>query len=150
MIMGNGFSLTKGKKMTEITFEMIKNAYSIAKDVYSKIITRTQGIQILVDEFNMENASAGDHIQCYKAMIEGNRYTRTINVMAIEYFLMHIFFDNGKKGLENGLEALKQHTEYYENIRGINLNKNRALIKKYKMLIENNFLEVEKYIRGLA
>jgi len=147
--MENGNILIKGENMKNITFEMVKNAYSTAKDIYQNKITRTQGVQILINNFNMENASAGDHIQCYKAMIEGKRYTRTINLMAIEYFIIRIFIDEGVKGLSNSIVALQRHTEYYEDIRGINLNKNRAIIKKYKNLIDNNFIEIEKYIKEL-
>jgi hypothetical protein len=59
--------------------------------VYNEEIRLSDGVQILVDECDMEESSAGGYIHVYTEMRKGHRYTWTINAMAIEYYLGLIY-----------------------------------------------------------
>jgi 5-methylcytosine-specific restriction protein A len=135
--------------MAEITEEMIEKIYKISNQVFNREIRRTDGINILSSEYGMDSGSAGDYIQSFKQIRNGFKYTRTINAMAIEYFLIHIFLDGGKRELRKAVNAVSLHNEYYENIRGTNMNTNRAIINKFTNLIQNDFTDIEQYIKGL-
>jgi hypothetical protein len=136
--------------MSEITIDMIKRAYQVAKQAHKKEIRHSDGVQTLIDECNMEKSSAAGYIYVYKAMRKGHRYTRTINTMAIEYYLTRIFIDAGIEALRKAVTAVSEHTDYYEDIKETYMNGNRAIIRKFNRLIENNFHEVEKFINEIS
>jgi 5-methylcytosine-specific restriction protein A len=81
---------------------MFENAYQIARRVYANDIQRSDGVQLLVDEHNMGRSSAGYYIHAYQKMRTGERYTRTINTAATEYYLTHIYRDEGHRRVKKG------------------------------------------------
>ncbi|MEH6945009.1 hypothetical protein [Bacillus sp. JJ722] len=61
----------------------------------------------------MNQGSAGDYIEAFCSMMNGERYTRTINTDATKYYLDHIKNDYGLNHLNKALEAVNLHTQYY-------------------------------------
>lgn len=47
-------------------------------------------------------------------MMNGGRYTRTLNKYSTRYFLKAIYRDYGKQGLQKAIEASRKHASYYE------------------------------------
>jgi 5-methylcytosine-specific restriction protein A len=114
----------------EITRVMFENAYQIARRVYANEIQLSDGVQILVDEHNMNDASAGYYIQAYLKMRTGEQYTRTINVAATEYYLTQIYHDEGIDGLRRAVAAVTGHIDYYEELRGANMATYSAVVER--------------------
>ena len=97
----------------KISNEMIESVYEYSKMVYEKKITLTEAKERVNMETGMNTGSAQDHIMDFRYMMDGERYTRTINLYATEYFLKKIYEDYGYKALTNAIEATKKHIDYY-------------------------------------
>ncbi len=54
------------------------------------------------------------YVNIFKAMRQGESYTRTMNTRATRYFLEQIFEDYQADGLKLALKALNAHIEYFE------------------------------------
>lgn len=105
----------------KIPKEVIPIAYSVSKKVYNKEISFSEGKTTLSVSASMNASSAADYINNFKYLIEGKRFTRTLNVFSMEYFLENILEDFGITTLEKALYALKEHIEYYEDIQKTNV-----------------------------
>lgn len=103
----------KRSRRTMITSEMVGDAYEVAKKVFNGELGRTEGRDEIVDRVNMNSGSAGDFISAFYAMMNGERYTRTLNEYSTRYFLEHIKEDYGSPGLQKALEACQKHATYY-------------------------------------
>lgn len=99
-----------------ITADMSKAAYEISKMVYQGKITRTKGKELIAQKTGMVAGSAQDYITDFLAMMNGERYTRTLNLFATEYYLKSIRADYGKEAFEKALEACQKHVEYYNKL----------------------------------
>lgn len=105
----------KGDTM-KITNDMTEKAYEIVKMVYQDIIGRTEGKYKIADETGMNASSAGDYITDFLAMMDGKRYTRTMNTYATKYFLLSISADFGEEQFEKALNATREHIKYYNGL----------------------------------
>lgn len=101
---------------TTITPDMTEEAYKISKMVYHGSISRTQGKELIAQKTGMVAGSAQDYITDFLAMMNGERYTRTLNLFATEYYLKSIKVDYGKETFERALEACQMHVEYYNKL----------------------------------
>jgi hypothetical protein len=96
-----------------ITKEMIQVSYIYAKQVFHKQIDKTTAANNLFGQLGMHQGSASDYIGAFCLMMEGERYTRTINTEATKYYLENIKKDYGPEKLQLALIAVSQHTDYY-------------------------------------
>lgn len=99
-----------------ITSDMTKEAYEISKMVYHGKISRTKGKELIAEKTGMVAGSAQDYITDFLAMMNGERYTRTLNLFATEYYLKSIKADYGKEAFEKAFEACQKHVEYYNKL----------------------------------
>lgn len=99
-----------------ITAEMTKEAYEISKMVYHGKISRTNGKELIAQKTGMVAGSAQDYITDFLAMMNGERYTRTLNLFATEYYLKSIKADYGKEAFKKALDACQKHVEYYNKL----------------------------------
>ncbi len=104
------------KPKQKITLDVIKEIYPLAKDVY-------EGRKKLDDALNelekiMYRGSALMYVNVFKAMRQGESYTRTMNTTATRYFLEQIREDYQEEGLKLALNALNAHIEYFEGFIG--------------------------------
>ncbi|MEI6949620.1 HNH endonuclease [Paraflavisolibacter sp. H34] len=111
--------------------ELTPIAYGTSKKVYEKKLTFSEGQKIIVGDNQMNKNSAADYINDFRCLVEGKRFTRTLNAYSMEYFLDFIFKDYGTQGLTNALIALKEHIEYYEAIQKVRMHKMRDIYERY-------------------
>ena len=97
----------------KISNEMVERVYEYSKMVYEKKITLAEAKERVNMETGMNQGSAQNHIIDFKCMMNGERYTRTINLYATEYFFKKIYEDYGCKLLNNAIVATKKHIDYY-------------------------------------
>jgi len=99
-----------------ITHEMTQEAYKVSKEVYFGKISRSKGKMRISENTGMAEGSAQDYITDFLAMMAGERYTRTLNLYATEYFLNSIKTDFGEKAFINAITACQKHVDYYNRL----------------------------------
>ena len=107
---------TNTKPKQKITLDVVKEIYPRAKGVYEGDIKLDDALDQL--EKTMYRGSALMYVNIFKAMREGESYTRTMNTTATEHFLEQIFDDYQADGLKLALKALNSHIEYFEKFIG--------------------------------
>lgn len=120
--------------MPKITDEVVRAAYGVAKKVYEKSISPSDGIKVLESEHGMNSKSAVDYIYNYQYMIEGRRFARTTNAFATRYYLEKILEDSGRNKLLSALSALRQHIDYYETVVNANVVTRRKIYDEFRQL----------------
>ncbi|HET8866426.1 MAG TPA: hypothetical protein VFM80_12075, partial [Gracilimonas sp.] len=93
----------------KITEKQTHQAYNISKAVYLGEISFQDGRSQLADKHSMNPNSAADFINNFKCMMDGKRFTRTLNAYSTKYFLENIKLDFGTESLINALTSLKLH-----------------------------------------
>ncbi|MBE2909030.1 hypothetical protein NSS60_04600 [Anoxybacillus sp. FSL W8-0382] len=116
----------------KITREMIEKSYDYAKEVYHKKIDKTSAANSLYREIGMHQGSAYHYIEAFCSMMQGKKYTRTINTEATRYYLENIHKDYGVDQLRIALKAVEQHTDYYGKLGRGNLRSIEKLVNEYK------------------
>ncbi|MFQ9978456.1 hypothetical protein [Clostridium cadaveris] len=109
-------SNSEGRETMKITNEMTHRAYEIVKMVYHGNLTRNEAKYKIADETGMNAGSAGDYVTNFLAMMEGQRYTRTMNTYATRYLLEKIKLEFGEEQFKKALEATKEHVKYYNGL----------------------------------
>ncbi len=99
--------------MPDITLDVIKQIYPIAKDVFEKNKSHADGRKILVKDAGMNSNSANDYINVFQKMMHGEEYQRTINEEATRYYFENIRNDFGKDILKKAIRATRLHLVYY-------------------------------------
>ncbi len=90
----------------------------------------------LHQSFNMNHASATDHIRILRQMLAGQTYHRTLSQLATRIFFDGILADYGKEGLSRALSATLSHADYYETLKtGGNRPALRALCAEYQAIL---------------
>lgn len=128
--------------MPAITNEMIHASYDISKQIFEGAISQRDGLDDLVNNYQMNRNSAADYVHNYKCMLEGRRFPRTSNAYGTEYFLQNIHADNGREALLNSLSALRQHIDYYEAIGNTTLHKQREICDNFSQIAEVDIAEI--------
>jgi len=99
-----------------VTEDMIETAYKIAKMVYDRDIGRTEGRSMIAEQSGMSEGTAGDHIEQFLKMRDGDSYSRTLSAKTAQIYFNNIHEDFGDEGLRKALDATRQHVEYYESL----------------------------------
>lgn len=120
----------------EINTTLIPEIYNISKLVNNGTLKRSEGVK-RISEKGVNKNSATDYIYGFKAMIEGKRFTRTLNKASVEYFMQNILNDFGLRTLHNALIALELHIEYYENAQKAVMHNMRDIFARYTALLPN-------------
>ncbi|MBB5326370.1 hypothetical protein HNQ34_003523 [Anoxybacillus tepidamans] len=116
----------------KITREMIEKSYEYAKKVYHKQIDKTSAANNLYKEVGMHQGSASHYIGAFCSMMQGEKYTRTINTEATRYYLENIHKDYGVEQLRIALKAVNQHIDYYGKLGKGKLRSIEKLLNEYK------------------
>ncbi|MFC5045167.1 HNH endonuclease [Aquimarina hainanensis] len=97
--------------MTALTPNRI--IFNTAKKVYEGELSKSEGINMLVGELNINKGSAQMIIvQIFPKLLDGEQFTRTLSVDLFNSFLKFILEDYGEDRLRNSLSALKMHIDY--------------------------------------
>ncbi len=118
----------------KIPLEIVPKAYQTSKRVYEGKLTLTEGIKYLSEEGKMNQSSARDYIYGFRYLIEGKKFSRTLNAYSMDYFFENFIKDYGLSNLENPLSALMMHIEYYEGKQNTTMHLMRDIHKKYSKL----------------
>ena len=122
--------------MPQITMNEIPKIYKLAKMVYFREVSKNDALDE-AENFGMNRGSAHDLIMNFRYMYEGQKYSRTNNNNTTEYYLENFLKDFGFSILQNGVNALEKHIEYYENLRNTTMKGLRTILKKYQLILNN-------------
>ena len=75
--------------------------------------SRIEGRDEIANKVNMNSGSAGDYISAFFAMMDGERYTRTLNEYSTRYFLNSILEDYGESAFQKAIDSCRKHAIYY-------------------------------------
>jgi hypothetical protein len=98
-----------------ITRNKIEQVYQYARRIYCGEITREAAVAELRRDYQWNEGSAKDYIRAYLQMRSGGEYKRNINSEATEYFLEHIYNEDGYDELQTALRAVAAHLAYQED-----------------------------------
>lgn len=113
-----------------ITRDHTKQAYRLAKDVHEEKL-KLKTAKDKLEDAGMGRGSAGDYIVAFRRMMEGRRYTRTINEYSTRYYLKKIHTDFDKRVLIRALSSVERHVEYYEKLENGNLPSIRTIHREF-------------------
>ena len=119
----------------KILFDLIPVAYDISKKVYEGELKISEGVKLIVGDNRMNEGSARDYIYNYRYLMQGKKFSRTLNTDSMEYFFENLLKDYGASRLANPLFALKQHIDYYENLQKTTMFQMRAIYEKYSEMV---------------
>lgn len=97
--------------MSKITIQNYHDCYEYGKKIVNGEMERKEAINTLYQK-GMSERSATYYLQCVKGMMEGKKYTATVNQTATSYFLTEIYSEFGADGLRKALMAVKEHLQY--------------------------------------
>ncbi|HGS4683979.1 TPA: HNH endonuclease [Vibrio parahaemolyticus] len=124
--------------MGKITEAQVEMAYLVSKQVFAGKTKRGDGATLLATEYKLNKASAGDFINCFKCMTEGRLFQRAMSHKAMDYFLTNITKDFSRKILENSLNALEKHIDYWEEQYSTNAISMRKVLNKHRTIQSGN------------
>jgi len=116
-----------------LTNSMTEVAYEVSKKVFEGIMNRTVGREEIVQRTGMNAGSAGDYILAFLAMMNGEKYTRTLNEYSTRYYLEHIREDYGELALQKAISACKMHAAYYATLGSGRLAYVERLVEEYSV-----------------
>lgn len=116
--------------MNKINLPEIEILYEYAVKFYNKELLMKEAKHQL-EERGIKQSTTQDYLYNYKYLIEGKRYTRTINTLAIRFYLDKIFKTFGKDILKNALNAMDLHIRYYEKASGNRVKKQKQILEEY-------------------
>ena len=116
----------------KINESLIEPAYQIAQRYYSaKGGIRITDAKNELASLGANPNSAVDMIYNFKHLLDGERYTRKLSVIATEAYLKWIERDYEMRFLRNAISALRQHIEYYRTLTGTPMSGHVTLLAKY-------------------
>jgi hypothetical protein len=133
VVLGND---SKGNVMRTISHDALKASYHVAKEVEAGNLSIRRGVDILTNRHGISRSSGEDYIRNYAHLVRGERFTRTINTFAAEYFLTKISEDGGASALSNALQSLRRHIDYYDGLGNGRLRKLQAIHEKFRKLLD--------------
>lgn len=116
----------------KITMKMSKDAYEIAKKVYSEQLTRKEGKIEINKATGMNEGSAQAFITIFLAMMNGEEYKRAFNNDTNKFLLESIRKDYGEDSFKSALDAAQKHIEYYSTLGKGNLTGLQAIINQMR------------------
>jgi 5-methylcytosine-specific restriction protein A len=114
-----------------MTPDQLRALAETASQVYDGHSTRVEGIQSLVQEYDINQGSAGLYIDNYKNLLEGKVIKRNMRSAIIDYFLTHIFEKRGRLAHSKALEAVEQHIEHLEERNDSEKHTMRAVVTEH-------------------
>ena len=115
----------------KIPNELAPIAYDFSKKVYEGKLTLKDAKEQLAINDRININSANDYIQNFRCMLEGKKFTRTLNAYSMEFYFDNIYKDYGSSSLLKALNALRLHIEYYEAKQNTIMHKMRDIYAKY-------------------
>lgn len=149
--------MKRGKNMTKKYSE--DAIYAVVETIFNiidKKIDKKVACNELEMKYNFNPNSANDGIYGIGAMLDGKKYTRTLNTLTTRIAFEKIEKDYGINSLQNAISATQKHVDYYENKTGNNMHAIRKIIEEFTLkavkkpilYLDETVLAEEKYIKG--
>ena len=127
--------------MKKIGATEIELLFETAERFYNQEITLKEAIEIL-KELDINKNSGVDYLYNYSKLINGQLFTRTMNISSTIYFLENILKTKGEKILQKALYSLSLHIDYYEGISGGKVKKIKEILNEY---VDKYGIEIDDY-----
>lgn len=127
--------------MKKIGATEIELLFETAERFYNQEITLKEAIEIL-KELDINKNSGVDYLYNYSKLINGQLFTRTMNIPSTIYFLENILKTKGEKILQKALYSLSLHIDYYEGISGGKVKKIKEILNEY---VDKYGIEIDDY-----
>ncbi|PYD88289.1 hypothetical protein DNF23_33870 [Pseudomonas syringae pv. pisi] len=105
--------------------------YVTARDAFHRRLKNADAIRAISSHAGIPASTAGDLVRNLKHMLRGERYRRRLASPITEFFLQAIHQEFGEEGLNNAVNALAAHIEYYEAVSGTNSLTDRAIHTRF-------------------
>lgn len=99
-----------------ITIEMSKEAYQVAKRVFSGQLSRSEAIIEINRTTGMSKGSVHCFITIFLAMMDGEEYKRAFNNATNKLLIENIRRDYGEVFYKNAINAAQKHVDYYSTL----------------------------------
>jgi len=114
-----------------------EEAYRCGQKVHAGKMGITNAMKRL-QTIGLNPISAAYLVYGVKHMLNGHRYTRTLNASVTSDFLTWIERDYNKIFLQNAVSALRQHIEYYQSLTKTPMTRHVKILEKYTTLLDND------------
>jgi len=119
----------------DITESQIEAAAKVSSRVYAGLMTKKEGIALLVENHGINASTASDFIADYKNLLNGKEFKRTMSAPAMKCFLEQILAEHKSAGLAQALKSLRLHIKYYEGLSKTNMLKMREVAEKFETIL---------------
>ena len=114
----------------DIGLKEIEKLFEVGAKFYDKNLTLKEATKKLED-YGIKKSSAVDYIYIHSNLLNGRVLTRTMNILATEYYLDKILETKGELYLKKALQSLSLHIDYYENISKGKVVGRKKILDKY-------------------
>ena len=118
--------------------EQMKAIYTMAKAIYNKRESLTEGARRLYLTHEINPNSFADYYRAFQKMLDGGLHARSIGSDLRDYFLSRILQDYGASKLRTALDAYKASIEYYEKTHRTNRKREWEIYNKYNNLLNSH------------
>ncbi|WP_394219134.1 hypothetical protein [Halobacillus trueperi] len=119
----------------QIDLRMIEGCYIYGQKFYLQQIDRVEATTKISRYYGMNSGSANGYIQAFYCMMNGERYTQSLNTKATEYYLKRIQEEYGIGQLLLALESVRNHIKYYESFGKGKLKSLEKVVKDFESAI---------------
>ena len=127
--------------MGAITTELAVKAYEVAKKVYLKEMTHSEGKKLLSNSYGMNAGSSQAYIRNLEHMLSGELYRRTMNEQATIVYLHQILNDFGKTIAERAMHSAIEHRRYYAGLGKGDLKYIERVCADFELLLNKDGLK---------
>ncbi len=99
----------------KLTSDMIAQLYQLAKSVHFGKISMKKAKETAETLYKIHPGTAEGYFRNLSHLLAGEKYIRTMNEQATQYFLDHILIDFGIEAMRASLVSISKHKAYYEN-----------------------------------
>ncbi|MEI8204694.1 MAG: hypothetical protein WCH34_16870, partial [Bacteroidota bacterium] len=95
-----------------------------------------------IKDLGIKPNNANYYLYIYPCLLKGKLFKGTINAKAMRFYLDKIFEIKGIDYLQNALQALSLHIDYYESASGARVIENKKILNEY--LLKCN-IKIDEY-----
>jgi 5-methylcytosine-specific restriction protein A len=126
----------------KITEENVNAIYDLANEVYTGRISQKDAVELASNQKMMSSGSAQGYIQNFRYIMEGFVYKRTMNLAGTRCFLERICKDYGKQKLQQALEVVSGHVQYYNSLGYGKQVQTQELIEEFQKKYNFSFQDI--------
>ena len=117
--------------MPKISKEMIEQTYSVGLMVVNREMSEPDAAAYVCSVTGMNLNSSKMYVRCVVSLLKGEKFGRTINANAMDYYLNAILNDFGSDALLLAISVVVDHVSCQANP----LLNIRSIVQKYSQLV---------------